>query len=250
MYKKKIISVLFAVLFVFSLTFTVKADIVEANDTGFEEEVQEEELSYEQTKQVLVFNDIEESTERLDFCNSVESNDLQENIQSILAEDVKKKETNAVINDASNNVTETLSSLEDEQKKQENQVGEPIYTNLDVNVDDEYLLATIIFCEAGNQSYEGKVAVGNVVLNRVASGKFPNTIKDVIYASGQFEPVSTGWFDRELTKGTVNESCLQAARDALNGVNIVGGRLYFHVPNQAEKNGETDGYILGGHIFY
>ena len=59
---------------------------------------------------------------------------------------------------------------------------------------DQELLAALIFCEAGNQPYEGQVAVGAVVMNRVRSGSFPNTITEVIYQSGQITPAMTdGW---------------------------------------------------------
>ena len=124
-------------------------------------------------------------------------------------------------------------------------LGNVLYSDLALDADDEFLLAVIIYCEAGNQSYEGKVAVGNVVLNRVASPRFPNTIREVIYAPGQFSPVGMGWYEKELAKGTVNESCLQAARDAMNGVDIVGDALFFHVAHEGEE-----GYILGAHVFY
>ncbi len=64
--------------------------------------------------------------------------------------------------------------------------------SIEVSSDDLNLLAAIIYCEAGNQSREGKVAVGAVVMNRVASSLFPNTIYDVIYQSGQFTPAYSG----------------------------------------------------------
>ena len=109
-----------------------------------------------------------------------------------------------------------------------------------VNASDEKLLATIIWCEAGNQSRTGKVAVGAVVLNRVRSPRFPNTIKEVLYQRGQFTPVGTGWFARELADG-VPESCYEAARAALAGENPVGGCLFF-------QRGGT-GMQIGDHRF-
>ena len=69
------------------------------------------------------------------------------------------------------------------------------------NADDLNLLAAIIYCEAGNQSREGKVAVGAVVLNRVASSSFPNSIHDVVYQSGQFTPASSGALAGALASG-------------------------------------------------
>jgi len=111
---------------------------------------------------------------------------------------------------------------------------------MSVNASDEKLLATIIWCEAGNQSRTGKVAVGAVVLNRVRSAKFPNTIKEVIYQNRQFTPVATGVFARALANG-VPESCYEAARAALAGENPVGNCLFF-------QRGGT-GMQIGDHRF-
>ena len=63
---------------------------------------------------------------------------------------------------------------------------------VNASASEQELLAALIFCEAGNQPYDGQVAVGAVVMNRVRSGSFPDTITDVIYQSGQFTPAMTG----------------------------------------------------------
>ena len=73
---------------------------------------------------------------------------------------------------------------------------------------DKELLASLIFCEAGNQHYEGQVAVGAVVMNRVKSGSYPDSIADVIYQSGQFTPAMTGWLDSVLANGGYTESAM------------------------------------------
>ena len=103
------------------------------------------------------------------------------------------------------------------------------------------MLAAIIYCEAGNQSYQGKVAVGSVVLNRVASSRFPNSVKAVIYQSGQFTPVMTGKYASVLASGNIPSSCYEAARDALNGAKPVGNALFF--------NTHSGNYKLGDHYF-
>ena len=108
--------------------------------------------------------------------------------------------------------------------------------------DDASLLAAIIYCEAGNQSYEGMVAVGAVVLNRVASSSFPNTISEVIYQSGQFTPAYSGSLSSALANG-VPSACYEAAIDAMNGVNPVGNALYFNT-------GSGQGIKIGDHQFY
>ena len=106
---------------------------------------------------------------------------------------------------------------------------------------DQELLAALIFCEAGNQPYEGQVAVGAVVMNRVRSGSFPNTITEVIYQSGQFTPAMTGWLDSVLASDGYTDSAMQAAADALAGSNPVGDCLYFSTGG--------GGYQLGDHYF-
>lgn len=111
--------------------------------------------------------------------------------------------------------------------------------------EDVSMLAAIIECEAGNQSYEGKCAVGSVVVNRVADPRFANSISGVIYAPYQFSPVASGRFAIVLARGA-NSACTQAAVDVLNGyINI--NALYFHVYNSAVDKGGT---VIGDHVFY
>jgi SH3-like domain-containing protein len=114
---------------------------------------------------------------------------------------------------------------------------------LDATADEVRLLGALIYCEAGNQSYEGKVAVGAVVMNRVRHRAFPNTIHGVIYASGQFPPALNGKVARIYESG-VPASCLRAAQAALDGETTVGGALYFR------RAGNRAGYVLGDHVFW
>lgn len=107
---------------------------------------------------------------------------------------------------------------------------------------DLNLLAAIIHCEAGGEPYEGQVAVGAVILNRVRSGVYPGSISEVIYQPGQFGPAMTGLLDSVLASGSVYESCYQAASDALAGANPIGEALYF-------GNGDY-GQLIGGHWFH
>ena len=114
--------------------------------------------------------------------------------------------------------------------------------------DDEVeLLAALVYCEAGNQSYEGKLAVANVVLNRLNSSQFPNTIKDVIYQKNQFSPASSGALEKALNNG-VPSDCVKAAKDAMSGNNNVEGFLFF---NTVVNTDSVADYIqIGDHIFY
>ena len=108
---------------------------------------------------------------------------------------------------------------------------------------DLYLLGAIIQCEAAGEPYEGKLAVGSVVMNRVRSSYFPNTVSGVIYQSGQFSPVASGRYALRLEQG-VNNTCMQAAQEVLNG-NITNSCLYFRTVIDG-----LEGTIIGHHIFY
>ena len=109
---------------------------------------------------------------------------------------------------------------------------------------DVRLLAALIYCEAGNQPYDGKVAVGAVVMNRIASTRFPNTLEGVIYQTGQFCPARTGKLGRVLASGRIPTSCYDAARDAMSGANPIGNALFFNTGKVG-----TRGYKLGDHYF-
>lgn len=105
-------------------------------------------------------------------------------------------------------------------------------------VSDVKLLAALIYCEAGNQCYDGKVAVGAVVLNRMESRRFPNTLSGVIYQRGQFTPAMTGKLARVLRNGNIPASCYEAAQDALNGDDPVNGALFFNTGSGRFKLGD------------
>ena len=103
------------------------------------------------------------------------------------------------------------------------------------------LLAALIYCEAGNQPYAGKVAVGAVVMNRIESRRFPNTLEGVIYQGGQFTPARTGKLARVLSSNRIPSACYDAAYDALNGDDPVNGALFF--------NSRRGSFKLGDHYF-
>lgn len=111
---------------------------------------------------------------------------------------------------------------------------------------DRYLLANLIYCEAGAEPYSGQVAVGSVVINRVLSSVYPDTVVGVIYQSGQFSPVASGRLALALAEGRANASCYQAADEVMSGTTNVGNCVYFRTPIE----GVTPKYTIGGHIFY
>lgn len=111
---------------------------------------------------------------------------------------------------------------------------------------DRYLLANLIYCEAGGESYSGQVAVGSVVMNRVLSSVFPDTVVGVIYQNKQFSPVASGRLALALAENKATASCYQAADEVMSGTTNVGNCVYFRTP----VDGVTPKYTIGGHIFY
>ena len=112
------------------------------------------------------------------------------------------------------------------------------------DADTTLLLAALIYCEAGSESYEGKLAVGAVVMNRVRSGAYPNSIHGVIYASGQFTPAMNGKLNSVYASGGYSAECVQAAQEALAGVSNVGDLTHFR------RNNGREGLVIGNHVFY
>lgn len=107
------------------------------------------------------------------------------------------------------------------------------------------MLAALIECEAGDQSYYGMLCVGAVVMNRISSSRFPNTLYEVLYQPYQFTPVTvSGRFALVLARGA-NETCYKAAREVLEQGNIVGSWLFFRM-----NDGSREGEIIGDHVFY
>lgn len=109
--------------------------------------------------------------------------------------------------------------------------------------DDVTLLGALIQCEAGGEPYEGQLAVGAVVMNRLRAG-YGGSIYDVIYQGGQFAPAMSGSLERRLANG-VSGSCLQAAQEAIGGADNVNGALYF---KRADSGHE--GIVICCHVFY
>ena len=148
--------------------------------------------------------------------------------QQVIADNIAKKEEE-----------ERLAKEKAEQEAQEKAEREAREAYVRAN---QELMASIIYCEAGNQPYEGQVAVGAVIMNRVKSGCYPNSIEEVIYQSGQFGPAATGWLNRVRSSKGYSQTALQAAVDALNGSNPIGSCLYF------DQGGA--GMKIGAHYFH
>lgn len=112
---------------------------------------------------------------------------------------------------------------------------------------DQKLLAKLVYAEARGESYKGQVAVAAVVLNRVSSSSFPNTISGVIYQTGAFSCVSNGSINN-----TPNDTAIRAALDAMNGWDPTNGCLYYYNPGKTSDSWirtRTVVTVIGNHYF-
>lgn len=143
---------------------------------------------------------------------------------------------------------ETKAAIEErERKEEEERKKKELRKNrgaVIANADETRLLAALIQCEAGAYNYEGCLAVGAVVMNRVRSPAYPNTISGVIYASGQFTPARNGRMNARYASN-ISPVCVQAATDALNGGTNVGAATHFR-----RWNGVTPGILIANQVFY
>lgn len=138
---------------------------------------------------------------------------------------------------------ELLQLQKEERLKKETEVK--YRDEVDYSTEDLKLLACLVHAEAGDQTYEGKLAVANIVLNRMKSSKFPNTMKKVIYSPGQFTVASSGSLSKQLANyenfnSNSQQLSIKAAKAALQGANNVGSRLYFHSYKAAVRKGYDD----------
>lgn len=136
---------------------------------------------------------------------------------------------------------EEIKAREEAEREAKRHVNYGEYTT---DADTTMLLAALIQCEAGGESYEGQLAVGSVVMNRVRSGAYPDSIHGVIYASGQFTPAMNGKVNTVYESGKISQSCIQAAQEALAGTSNVGDLTHFR------RNNGREGLVIGNHVFY
>ena len=135
-------------------------------------------------------------------------------------------------------------------------VGVSYNPTMEASAEEVWLLACVIDWEAGSEPYEGKLAVANVVLNRVRSSKFPSSISGVIYQNSQFSGVSDGAggpsakFQSRMNRGLSTQTCMDAAVEALSGHNNIGGYTSFRMISVANMSAMSDYVIIGNHVFH
>ncbi len=182
--------------------------------------------------------DIEEKTTAI----SVEEEEALEQI-AVLARAQKAAEAQAAALEAAE-----AASTETAEVAEAPVAAEPEVTQnaaVEATVDDVTLLANLIYCEAGSEPYEGQLAVGAVVVNRLNAG-YASSISGVIYQPYQFSPAGSGRLASAIACGSATASCYQAAQEALAGTSNIGNLKNFH----RVRNDGTNGTIIGNHIFF
>jgi len=206
----------------------------------------EEQVGYVLADDVTVIMALEEAV-------SLEEEQAAQKSESETVQSVSAQTTNAATEDNESTTTETSVPASDNTSTAAPKTSDSKSTqdassaSVTATSSDEYLLAALVYCEAGNQSYEGQLAVANVVLNRVNSSSFGGSISEVVYQANQFSPASNGSLAKALNNGP-SSSALQAARDALAGNNNIGNYLYFNGYVDTSTVGSYT--IIGDHTFY
>ncbi|MCR5665936.1 MAG: cell wall hydrolase [Eubacterium sp.] len=208
-----------------------------------EEDLEQQKASYESKQSEMDELLTETKTELASSKENLEkAQQSQEDIEEQLAE--MKKKQKKLEEQAAKEEAARLAEIKEQEE--ETSTG----TKISASSSDEELLSVIIYCEARGESYKSKLAVASVVVNRVASSRFPNSVKGVIYQSGQFSPVGSGIFAYYLAneKNDGYSDCVKAAKEILEG----GSQfkyLYFRTVESAKKAG-ISGTVIDNMIFY
>lgn len=195
-------------------------------------------------------SDDKKNEQKQDDKNSTKNSDKKTNEKNGTKNSDKKTEQNAA-SDKKTEQTDNSDTKDKETPAKDNQVTTSTTSRGSFGLSDEdiKLLACIVYAESGSESYEGQLAVANVVLNRLQSGRWGSTVSDVIYAPSQFTAVNTNAFSNAMANGPSGTS-LSAAQAAAAGTNNIGGFMSF----RPVKNAKTDSYgsytIIGNHCFF
>ncbi|MBQ7707860.1 MAG: cell wall hydrolase [Lachnospiraceae bacterium] len=200
----------------------------------------------------VAFEDASESNK-----NDEKENDKKEEKKDNSSEDKKQETTNTKTTETQTTEVQTTEAPTTEAPTTEvptteaqatdNQTTVPVTARgcVSLSEDDIYLMAAVMTLECGGESYEGQLAVANVILNRLQSGRWGSTMSDVVYAPRQFTVVNSANFNTY-----VSPSCLQAARDACAGTNNIGGYMSFRPLYNVDTSSLGSYTIIGNHCFF
>lgn len=207
----------------------------------------EEKLEQEENELVAYKEEVETEQDKVSGLVNQTSKNINSYSNQIKDAQNKADELEAQINEQEANI-EALKKKLEEEIRLSRLAAQSAWRNIsEVSFaeGDRELLANLIYCEAGNQGYAGQLGVGSVVINRVLSSVYPNSVVGVIYQGGQFSPVASGRLALALAEGRATQSCYEAADAAMSGQTNVGNCVYFRTPIEG-----LNGIVIGGHVFY
>jgi spore germination cell wall hydrolase CwlJ-like protein len=214
-------------------------EVAEKKAAALEEQAKESEEEKEPSEQTDASSEDESTGSEADDSREVNEKKTETDTKTEEKKEEKKEEKEEKKEEKKEETKEETSGSEKEEEKAETET----------NASDLYLLAAIVYCEAGAEPYEGQLAVANVVINRLNTGKWGNTLADVIYAPYQFTGCQMSSFSTALKTGG-SASCLRAAQEALNGNNSVPGYYYFRPYKNVALEKLSNYTIIGTHVYY
>lgn len=231
----------------------LEEDVKDLNDTVTAQKEQQDNLSKtmaKATKKIKAKEKEIDEAEQQAIELATEIQKRKDTIEELKAEESRRIESSKLAemqkethSDKNGNEEETTYAIDvnpDTGKYPEGTTVEPY----DADEDEIMKMAAILYCEARGEPYEGILAVGSVVMNRVESPDFPNTVEEVILQPGQFSPVASGLYTIALARGA-NSKCIKAAKEILIDGKRIGPWHYFRTINNIVM-----GTYIGGHVFY
>lgn len=220
--------------FVQNITEYDRKMLSEFQDSRMNVEKKEEDLQEERAKLLELQDTLNARYEELNTAIAATSNNLQVSADALAKAKAAQEAAQKAASNASSSSSDNTSP------------GSSSDESTEVSSSDLVLFAAILQCEAGTTNYDALLAVATVIMNRVASSRYPNTLYDVIYQSGQFSPTWNGSLKRVLSNGP-SSLCYQAAQDALNGSRL--GSVSNCYSFRAASTGHS-GTIIGGNVFF
>lgn len=210
-----------------------------------------EQISEAESEALKKEQEIQSMYDYLQYLEEMESSIIAESIRESISESIRQSEEASRQSELDSSRLAAGETLPEEEETTTRQT----VSDYEVQEGDVEKLAALIHCEAGGESYEGKLAVGTVVMNRVGNKIFPSTLDGVLTQPYQFSPVSvSGRYYIVLANKTYNADSLKAAEEILNDGVRTGKWHFFRTVQSAINTGKIEahpeGIIIGNHFFY
>jgi spore germination cell wall hydrolase CwlJ-like protein len=200
--------------------------------------------------EAVVVGELPEATGSISEVKNTEKADATGNITETKNENKQTATTEAAATTAAATTEAPTTAATTEAANNQAQVTTTARGSISLTESDINLMAAVLTFECGGESYEGQLAVANVILNRLQSGAYGSTVSDVVYSPNQFSVVGTSAFNSCVANGTAQSSCVQAVREACAGTNNIGSYKYFRTTKTANTSSYSSYVIIGNHVFY